>query len=163
MGGCTVARLHGCTLLCAQTRGWADIWNIAAFPRNSAHVYIITTYNRILHTNTPTQYCWQLWSSRLPVATLRLSSLAPYAYHKAMPGTKVRVTVCNRLQRHTIATPAAVVVEEILLDMFLEKYEESAGTFWWRTTQLHAKLQTSEAATVTFRYCISTYITSFSV
>jgi len=25
-------------------------------PRKSAHVYIITTYNRILHTNTPTQY-----------------------------------------------------------------------------------------------------------
>ena len=22
-------------------------------------VYIITTYNRILHTNTPAQYCWQ--------------------------------------------------------------------------------------------------------
>ena len=81
--------------------------------------------------------------------------------------------------------------------MFLEKYQESAGTFWRGTTQLPAKLQTSgsvltfqekdqfevpgtvhaaetqtsrkanhnfsEAATVTFRYFISTYSTSFSV
>ena len=27
--------------------------------------------------------------------------------------------------------------------MFLEKYQESAGTYWRGTTQLHAKLQTS--------------------
>ena len=26
------------------------------FTTKSAHVYIITTYNRILHTNTPAQY-----------------------------------------------------------------------------------------------------------
>ena len=45
-------RAHGrCTLLCAQTGGWADICNIAAFYHKKAHVYII--YNRILHTNTP--------------------------------------------------------------------------------------------------------------
>ena len=60
--------------------------------------------------------------------------------------------MCSRLQRHTIATLAAVVVEGpmggahyfLLLDMFLEKYEECAGTFW-RGTQLHAKLQTAAA------------------
>ena len=70
------------------------------------------------------------------------SSLAPYAYHVAMN----RRSAHNRVQqtaKTTIATPAAVVVEEILLEMFLEKYEESAGTFWQGTTQLHAKLQTS--------------------
>ena len=27
--------------------------------------------------------------------------------------------------------------------MFLERYQESAGTFWRETTQLHAKLLTS--------------------
>ena len=36
--------------------GWAAICNIAAFQHT--HVYIITTYNRILHTNTPAQ--WKL-------------------------------------------------------------------------------------------------------
>jgi len=43
-------------LIFAQTGGWADICNIPFLPRKSAHVYIITTYNRILHTNTPAQY-----------------------------------------------------------------------------------------------------------
>jgi len=33
--------------------------------------------------------------------------------------------------------------KEILLDMFLERYQESAGTFWRETTQLHAKILTS--------------------
>ena len=39
-------------MLCAQTRGWADICNIAAFyHEKSAHVHIITTFNGILHTS----------------------------------------------------------------------------------------------------------------
>ena len=61
-----------------------------------------------------------------------------------------RVTVCRRLQRHTIATPAAVVVEEILLNMFLEKCQESTGTFWRGTTppQIH----------ITGISCLSTFI-----
>ena len=41
-------------------RGVGEICNIAAFYYvKAAHVYIITTYNKILHTNTPAQYCWQ--------------------------------------------------------------------------------------------------------
>ena len=33
-----------------------DVKVLRTLPRKSTHVYIITTYNRILHTNTPTQY-----------------------------------------------------------------------------------------------------------
>ena len=41
--------------LCSD-RGWADICNIAAFHHEKATMFIITTYNRILHTNIPTQF-----------------------------------------------------------------------------------------------------------
>ena len=44
-------RAHGrYTLLCARTRGWADICNIAAFNHEKASMFSITTFNRILHT-----------------------------------------------------------------------------------------------------------------
>ena len=36
-----------------------------------------------------------------------------------------------------------MVVEGNTVGHVLEKYQESAGTFWQGTTQLHAKLQTS--------------------
>ena len=42
------------TLCSDRGGGRADICNI--LPRKSTHVYIFTTYNRILHTNTPAQY-----------------------------------------------------------------------------------------------------------
>ena len=40
-------------------------------------LYISTTY---MHANTPTQYCWQPWSSGLPVAMCRSSLPAPSIY-----------------------------------------------------------------------------------
>ena len=74
---CTVGsrkRAHGrCTLLCTQTRGWADICNIAAFYHEIAHYH--NNKKTVLHTNTPAQYCWQPWSSGLLVATRRSSAL----------------------------------------------------------------------------------------
>ena len=43
-------RAHGwCTLLRAQTGGWADIFNIAAFHHKKRHVYNV-------QANTPAQY-----------------------------------------------------------------------------------------------------------
>ena len=98
--------------------------------------YIITTYTTgyCTPTHPPSTAgshkvldCW--WRCVVQVhRTVRISR-----------SNEPRVTVCRRLQRHTIATPAAVVVEEILLNMFLEKCQESTGTFWRGTTppQIH--------------------------
>ena len=38
-----------------QGGGWIFVTSLH-FTTKSAHVYIITAYNRILHANTPTQY-----------------------------------------------------------------------------------------------------------
>ena len=61
---------------------------------------------------------------RLSPGTLRDPSKIAMALNKQ--SSLLGLTVCSRLQRHTIATPAAVVVQEILSDMLLEKDEESA-------------------------------------
>ena len=52
-------RAHGrCTLLCAQTGGWADICNIAAFYHEKAPMLTLSqpTTGYCMHTYTPAQY-----------------------------------------------------------------------------------------------------------
>ena len=45
------------TLLCAQTRGWADICNIAAFYHEKVPMFTLSQPTTgLLHTNTPAQY-----------------------------------------------------------------------------------------------------------
>ena len=82
-------RAHGrYTLLCDQTRGWADICNIAAFYHEKAPMLP-------KHLPPPIN-CWQLWSSELPVETRCLSLPALYAYHEAM-----NQSARNRVQQPT--------------------------------------------------------------
>ena len=72
--------------------------------------------HRILHTNTSVQYCWQPWSSGLPVATRRSSSPAPYAYHElTKQWTEVRVLLpcaaATAKAHHRRVNSSAVAVE----------------------------------------------------
>jgi len=56
-GTCTIVSWKGAhgryTLLCAQMGVGRYLYIL---PQKSADVHIFTTYNRILHTNTPAQY-----------------------------------------------------------------------------------------------------------
>ena len=71
-------------------------------------------YDNLQHTNIPAQYCWQPWSSGLPVAT---HCLASYAYHEA-----INQSACNHVQQPTAkAHHHNSSSSGTELDMFLEK------------------------------------------
>ena len=68
-------RVHGwCTLLCAQTGEWADICNIVAFYHEKRPIYIITTYNRILHTSSTSLIQFSVCISQACVASSKWKS-----------------------------------------------------------------------------------------
>ena len=125
-----------------QGGGWIFI---TLLPRKSAHVYIITTYNRILHTNTPAHTSFEF--------------TAPYAYHIAMNCWSahkcVQQTAKPKAYHHNSSSSG-----RWRNTVGHEKYEESAGTFWRGTTQLHVKLQTSGSVLTSGQEKDSYYITS---
>ena len=134
-------RAHGqCTLLSAQTGGWANICNIAAFYHEKVPMFTLSQPS-YMPTNTLTRPVLlpavKFWIAGDDARHLSLP--APYA-RKAMNRSARNCVQHPTAKAHAHRNSSTAVLKG--LDMFLEKYQESAGTFWRGTKQLQAKLQT---------------------
>ena len=129
------------TLLCSQTRGWADICNIAPFYYEKAMLHYHNLQQDIAHQHTRPVLlaAMKFW---IVGGDASFEFTSTYTYHVTM-NQSARNCMQQPTARHTVTTPAAVVVEENTVEHVPREISWVCWYFWRGTTQLHTELQTS--------------------